>query len=178
MEKLEYILAKSPYVESIKVYTNLSGQIILDVVEREPIVRVINTGYVDYYIDKSGLRMPVSDKFAARLLVVNGNIRDRYAYKDSIHDPVLLDAYKLASFIYADEYWKAQIEGIYINEDLEFELIPRIGDLYVLFGNTDNMIEKFEHLLLFYKECMQQFGWKDYKEINLKFEGQIVCTKK
>jgi cell division protein FtsQ len=75
----------------------------------------------------------------------------------------------------------AQVNQIYLREDGDFILIPQIGDQIIVFGqaNSDSeVVEKFEKLITFYKEGIQYEGWDKYSEINLKFNGQIVCKKK
>ena len=54
-------------------------------------------------------------------------------------------------------------------------------DQKIIFGtaNSDQEVEsKFDKLKTFYTEAMEHEGWRKYKEINLKYEDQIVCKKK
>jgi cell division protein FtsQ len=67
---------------------------------------------------------------------------------------------------------------IYVDENGELLLIPRVGDQKIVFGKTDNIIKKFDKLSLFYRKGIVGNGWKKYSTINLKFKNQIVCTKK
>jgi len=70
------------------------------------------------------------------------------------------------------------IEQLYINKKSEFELIPKIGNHTILFGDIKEMKDKFEKLIAFYKQGISKSGWNKYKTINLKFKNQVVCTKK
>jgi cell division protein FtsQ len=47
----------------------------------------------------------------------------------------------------------------------------------VVFGSIENYEEKFRNLEAFYKKGLPVSGWNLYKEINLKYKNQIVCTK-
>ena len=45
-------------------------------------------------------------------------------------------------------------------------------------GKLENVGKKMENLRLFLEEGIALKGWNVYKEINLKFENQIVCVKR
>jgi cell division protein FtsQ len=85
--------------------------------------------------------------------------------------------YALAKFIEADTFWTANAEQIYVNEQQELELIPRFGDHRILVGDTTAMADKFKRLMVFYRDGLNKTGWNNYNLINLKFKGQVVCTK-
>lgn len=88
-----------------------------------------------------------------------------------------LDLYKMATFISNDEFWNAQVSQLYVNQENEFEVIPRVGNHEIIFGEADNIPFKFEKLMVFYKKALPKTGWNEYSTINLKFKNQIVCTK-
>jgi len=91
---------------------------------------------------------------------------------------LLIDLFKLSSFITQDQFLKAQIEQIYVTKTGEFELIPKVGRHLIIFGGIEDMENKFDKLLVFYHQGMNKTGWDKYKTINLKFENQVVCSKK
>ena len=145
----------------------------------------------NYYLDDDGKMMPLSDKYTSNVLVANGNISESFGQnyfrsvaniaKDSTlrARSVLDELYAMATYINKDEFWKAQIQQIYINNDKEMELIPLVCNHKIIFGDTSNMEEKFNKLLTFYKQGLSYTGdWNKYSIINLKFKNQIVCTKK
>jgi cell division protein FtsQ len=89
----------------------------------------------------------------------------------------IYDVYTLARFISGDSFWKAQIEQIYVNNQFEIELIPRVGSHIIEIGTAENIEEKFENLKLLYLEGFNKIGWNQYERINLKYKNQVVCTK-
>ena len=133
--------------------------------------------------------MPLSNNYTARVLVANGDINEPYqlnystdiissSKKDELNRHcVLCDIYNIAKFIYNDEFWRSQIEQIYVRNG-EYKLIPRVGSQVVLFGGINNLEEKFIKLEALYKQGFSQVGWNKYKTINLKYTNQIICTKK
>ena len=90
---------------------------------------------------------------------------------------ILFKIYSLAKFINKNKFLNTQIEQIYINKENGIELIPKVGKHLILFGDIDNMEEKFENLIAFYKKGLSKVGWDKYKKINLKYKNQVVCTK-
>lgn len=85
--------------------------------------------------------------------------------------------YDLAVFIRNDELWRVQIVQMYVNDEGDIELIPRVGNHRIILGDTQNMEEKFSKLQQFYQKGLGATGWNNYNTINLKFSGQVVCTK-
>ena len=83
----------------------------------------------------------------------------------------------MSSFIAGHELWSAQIVQIYVNNQGEYELIPRIGPHIIILGDLEDYRAKFEKLELFYKDGLNHVGWNQYLKINLKYKDQIVCTK-
>ncbi|HEY4197539.1 MAG TPA: cell division protein FtsQ, partial [Mucilaginibacter sp.] len=80
-------------------------------------------------------------------------------------------------YIRKDSLWDAQIAQVYVDQNHEIELIPRVGNQRILIGNADSLDIKFHNLLAFYKQALPQVGWDAYKLINIKYSNQIVGVK-
>jgi len=187
--KLEEVLSVHSAIKEANVYRNLDGDLHIRIEQRNPIVRVINRNGESFYIDDEGALMPLSTKYAAHVLVANGNIKDSYAKNYTLNlsqkndtavensHPLLVDLYQLADYIYRDEFWNAQIEQIYVNGQ-EFELVPRVGTHIIELGTLENYKNKFRNLRLLYEQGLPKAGWNKYKTINLKYNNQVICTKR
>ena len=77
-----------------------------------------------------------------------------------------------------DGFWDALIEQIVVANGNEVILIPKVGNFRIVVGELENVEKKMENLRLFLQEGIALKGWNVYKEINLKFENQIVCIKR
>lgn len=174
---LESSLNSHPAIAKSEVTVTIDGRVIVQVKQRNPILRVIDRSNESYYIDDEGKLMPLSEKFTAKVPVINGEFS---VQGGKFSDTTLLgEFYKIGQFIYADTFWKSQVESIYYTIDKEYELLPRVGKNRIVFGTLSDMDDKFAKLLIFYKEGMGSTGWwNNYSVINLKFKNQIVCTKK
>ncbi len=110
----------------------------------------------------------MSQNYTARVTVVTGNIT-KEKYKKLI---------ELRQYVLADALLKYQIIQIHIDNYNDIILIPRIGDHTITLGNFNNLRQKLNNLLLFYNKEFSVYTWDSYKDINLNFRNQIVCTKK
>jgi len=178
LERIEKNIKNNPYIAFAKVYADMDGLIHVEVEQREPILRIINASDQDFYIDKNGLKMPVSSNFTANVLVANGKILEHFSGKvDTLITVTAKDLYTTALFIRQDSLWDAQIEQIYVNDKNDIELIPRVGNQRVILGTADSLEVKMRNLMAFYKQAMPKIGWDTYKTINIKYTNQIVCEK-
>jgi cell division protein FtsQ len=185
--ELEDKLSNNHSIKEAQVYKTIDGQLVISVKQRRPIVRIFSNNE-SYYIDENGRLMPLSNKYTARLLVVNGSLNEPFAQRylfnysnlnDSLTDETLLDdIYRIADYIDKSEFWKAQIEQIHVDKVSGFSLIPKVGNHKIVFGGIDNLDGKFEKLMIFYKKGLSKTGWNEYSEINLKYKNQVVCTKR
>lgn len=187
IDRVEEAVASLPEVEKVEAYITIDGKLKINIKQRRPIVRVMPARGQDYYIDDQGKYMPLSKNYSARVFVVSGEITQRYrnlsmkwlAENDSIKQLTLFDeVYELAEFIDKDPFWKAQIQHAYVNENQEFELIPRVGSHNIELGNTTDLPKRFEKLMTFYNEGLPYSDWNKYSKISLKFDNQVVCTLK
>ena len=176
---LERLLKMNKYIDNADVFIDIKGNLQVNVIQRKPMLRIINNTYESFYIDEKGGKMPLSPLYSANVLVANGNIFEKYNAKDdSIQTPILRSLFYLSNVIRNDKFWNAQVEQIYIEQNQDIILIPRIGDHKIVFGDTSNANEKLENLLVFYKKALPKVGWETYHTINVKFKGQVVCSRR
>ena len=113
--------------------------------------------------------MPLSRRFTAYLPIATGAIKEDFAKTD---------LYKFALFLHNDKFWNAQIEQIVVLPNQDIKLIPRVGDHQIILGNLYGYKERLDKLLAFYENGLNETGWNKYSVINLKFDKQVVCTKR
>lgn len=178
MHDLESSLKANPFVEYAKVYGDMDGTLVIEISQRQPILRMLNRFDQDFYVDKHGLKLPLSPNFTARVLAVNGFIEEPFGGKvNSLRTQLARDVFKTVDYIHNDALWNAQIAQVYVNADKEIELIPRVGNQRILLGNADSLDVKFKNLLGFYKQALPKVGWAAYKTINIKYTNQVIGIK-
>ncbi len=191
INRIEKALLTHPAIENAEISLSVDGNLKIDITQRTPLLRVFLPSGESFYIDKRGEFMPLSENYTARVLVAGGNISSTFAQASSfnydkvktnkaIADQTLLDELvELSRTIENDSLMSCMIDQVFINDKNEFELIPLICDHKILIGNCEDLENKFNKLKIFYREGLNHVnGWDTYASINLKYEGQIICSKK
>ena len=189
VEAIEREIKRQPYVARAEVFLTMEGVVEIQVLQRQPILRIFNLSGESYYLDGLGSLLPLNPLFSARVLAATGFIDETFSGKvnylqDSVrsddslnHRSVMINLYKLGTYIVKDRFLRAQIEQIYVDKNGEFELIPRVGKHLILFGSADDIEKKFERLIAFYRYGLSRTGWNRYNVINIKYRNQVVCSK-
>jgi len=147
------------------------------IAERQPIARVFTVDGTSFYIDTAGNRLPLSDKFSARLPVFSSypSTKKPLTADDSV---VVQDVRRIAQYIQQDSFWVAQVGQIDITPQHTYELVPVLGNQIIKLGNGENIDRKFKRLLAFYKQVWSKAGFEKYETIDVQFEGQVVAAKR
>jgi cell division protein FtsQ len=185
--QIENSINNNPYIQDVKAYTTIDGELSIYVHQRVPLIRVFNPLNQSFYIDETGNFIPLSEKSSARVLVVSGFIYDSYKNRaakiidikdtNKMNKSMIDTIYTLAQFIHNDRFLNSLIQQIYVNLDRELELIPNLGKQTIIIGDISDLDLKFKELLRLYKKGFSKYGWNSYSYINLKYKYQIVCTK-
>lgn len=178
VERIEQVLEQDPFIENAESFVDAAGNLNLKIFQRQPILRVIDNNNLNYYLDKNGVKMPLSKYFSARVPIVTGAVppyvsdfllRKKYA---------LTQVFNLVQILNADAFFAPMIQQIVVDAAGEFTIIPILGDQKIRIGTLDDIEGKLDRLKIFYKEAMPYEGWKKYNSISVKYQGQIVCKKK
>ena len=155
LHNLESDVCSNPLVESAVIYMTIGGSLKAVVTQRTPVARVQTREQV-YYLDRQGLKMPLSPNYSASVLLVSGAVTDRD----------LPAVFQLVVKIRKDSFLKKNIVGI----EKKSEQI-QLGDIV-------NLNQKFKKLEAFYNKAILDKEIEIYKTIDLKYNNQVVCTKK
>lgn len=162
-------ILQNKLIKSADVFVTSDGGIRAVIKERIPLLRIITDRGDSYYVDKQGERMPLSSRNSAYLPLATGNIKEDFA---------TTELYKFALYLYGNPFWNAQIEQIVVNSSDDIVLITRIGDQEVLLGSLEDYEAKLERLKTFYTKALSSAGWNRYSKLNLKYDKQVVGTKR
>lgn len=84
----------------------------------------------------------------------------------------------MADFVNKDQFWRAQIEQVFVQENGELLVVPQVGDYLIEFGTPEDYTLKLRNLKAVYQQGFKNLGWNKYKTISVKYRNQVVCTKK
>jgi cell division protein FtsQ len=189
LKELEGEINSFPPVANSQIYKTVDGRIIIQIKQRNPILRIIDVNNDSYYIDDKGYVMKLSSNYTSHVLIANGNINTKFTINNKTNvielenesqgrRVIQADLYKLAKYVNNNKFWNAQIQQIFVNFSGDFELIPRVGSNVIIFGDYSDCENKFSNLMSLYKHGLPAVGWNKYESINLKYKGQVICTKR
>lgn len=165
-ESIEKVLRKNPMIREVECYKTPSGIVNVRVLQRSPRFRVV--GFSSYYMDSNRKAMPVSTNYSAYVPVVSGRVTITMAAGK---------LYDFVTYIADDPFWNAQIEQVFVRDDLKIELVPRVGDAIIMLGTLDSYASKLNKLKKLYANGFNIIGWNKYGLIDLQYKDQIVCEK-
>ena len=167
LNEVELALKSNKLVKNAEVSVSVDGDVRIEIEQKTPIARVITND--SYYVDNQGKVMPLSENYSARVPMVSGYVT-----------PNDLSALtKLAQHIEQDVFYKTQVVHIHAKfEDNTFTMRLRTYDFVIQLGELNALDKKLTNFKAFYKEAVERNQLNRYKAINLKFDNQVICTKK
>ncbi len=177
LKQMETALQRNIWIKTAQLFFDNNEILQVNVYEREPIARVFTSSGATFYIDDELAILPLSEKFSARLPVFTNFPSDKKVLSRA-DSSLLMDIRTVSLALQADSFRMAMIEQVDINADRLFEMVPKIGNQVIVFGDASDVEEKFNKLQLFYKEIMVKAGWKRYSVINVQYKNQVVAKKK
>jgi len=181
---IEKALSSNPYVDKVDSYITINGNLLVNIKEKQALIRIYDGGDKGFYLDDKGDIFPISRKYAPRVIIANGYIKEEVLkpngnIADSIYNgSIFRELFELIQLINGNTLLKAQINQIYVNSKGNFDLIPELGNHLIQFGTIVNAETKIKNLDAYYKKYLKTSIWDSYKTINLTYKNQIVCTKK
>lgn len=158
-------------IEDAEVVRYSDGSIRIHVTPIVPVLRVFD-GPSSYYVNRAGKRVKASARYHKNVPMIQGH----FDPSDTVFTPMSL--MPLVNFIASDSVWNSYISMIKVKSPTDILLIPNIREHVINIGSTDRLREKLDNLQLFYSKVLVKQGWEKYDTISLKWNGQIVATKR
>ena len=173
-ETIEQSVEKLQAIKEAQVYKIIkndsgtyNGVLVVKIIHREPVLRIISESG-NYYLDKEGNKIPASSNYTTNVLVTTGAVSEKLAVEKIL--PFVL-------YVEEDDFWHAQIEQINVERGGDVQLIPLIGDHIIEMGSLDNYETKLRRVKAFYEQVMAKNNWDKYKEINVKYDNQVIAKR-
>lgn len=184
LRSIETRMETHPAVRKAEAFTTFDGTLHLEVSQRIPVLRIFNSRGEDFYLDEDGCAIQPATLHAADVPVASGSIPVPFAQvagrsilEEGHGGTELQTLYQIALYLRSHDFWNAQIQEINILDNGDIRFIPRVGPP-ILFGPWQQVSEKFDHLLTFYRKALNTMGWQRYRQISVKYQGQIIGIKK
>lgn len=175
--RIETIIDGRSAVMKSQAFVTKDGTLHIKVTQRKPIVRFQKTDG-GFYADAEGYVFPLQSSYASYVQIIDGDIpiNMKSGHKGEIENPEekiwFNKVMKLVNFI-EDSPWKERIVQIHVGNGGELTLIPREGEEKFIIGQPMNIEDKFARIEKYYTAIAPLE--RNYKTINLIFDGQIVC---
>ncbi len=175
LDSMEQQIKKDVWINKAELYFDRNGLLKVEIEEKDPVARVFCSNGGSFYIDNEKNMLPLSKRHSARLPVFT-NFPSSLKVLSVPDSNLLNDVKMMGLFIQHDPFLMAMIDQIDINAQRQFELVPKIGEQIIFFGDATDLDLKFDKLKLFYKKIIPVYGWSKYSKINLAYKGQLVTT--
>lgn len=156
-------------IERASVVRLANDRLRVQVWPMKPVARIWPDNAPSYYVNRDGKRIKASSRYRLDVPQVSGRF-------DSLRSEMallpLLDA--LASDSDFDRY----ITLVDAADTANIILFPAVRGHVVNLGSADNVDTKLSRLRTFYCRVLPVKGWEYYDTISVKFDHQIVATRR
>lgn len=168
VEKIEELLSQSQYIESVECMFENGGRLKIRVEQIVPVMRVFD-GDHSYYVNKNGKSMTAVSTFFADVPIVEGHFTKAFG-------PMRL--LPMINYVENDPELKSLVTMYCVRDSNNIFIVPSIHGHVVNMGQCNNFESKFRKLKLFYKKVMPVKGWMYYDTISVKWDYQVVATRR
>jgi len=169
LTKIESILDGKSAIYKSEAYATKDSMLNVTITQRKPIVR-FQKGSKGFYADETGYLFPLQSTYASHVQIVDGAIPLN-------NEEWLERMIRLVRHIDDSKVWKDKIVQITVEEDGNLTLVPRDGKEKFIFGHPTDIESKFKKMELYYKAIKPSKTDKEYRWVDIRFDGQIVCRE-
>lgn len=175
-KNLEQKLRAHPSVAEGQVFHRLNGTIYVEAETRKAIARISGEDG-SFYVDTAGRKFPLSQHYAPNVPLVRGVIQETMEPVDTL-GCVLEELMPVIAFVHNHPFWQAQISEIRRMDNGDIMLTPEVGDIQMLLGDSYRLDDKFDRLFRFYQQVVKKQGWDRYRQVSVKYRGQVIAKKR
>jgi len=175
LKEIENELMQTKFIRNAEVYKDLEGTLVISINQSRPIARLMSNKMNDRYISSKGEVLPLSKRYTARVVLIDGPFADNAKIYDLNETEGGKQLMELLQFIEGNSFWKAQIAQMNIDRKGNIKMFTQVSKQVIEFGKPVDIEEKFKKLKIFYKDILPAKGWNSYNRVSVKFKDQIVC---
>jgi cell division protein FtsQ len=184
---IQVAVNRHPAIQSCNVYMGVDGILNIDIQQRAPMFRVMNSDGSGFYVDTLGQSFNLLDRSVAYVPIVSvegvmGAMEfpaTRAYYDENTLGLTYLDELVMfGNHMRKHADLKDWTEHIHLTAMGTLEVIPRIGRHVIDYGSIYNLEMKTKMLFQFYRSQLYITDLEKYSRINLNFENQVICEKR
>jgi cell division protein FtsQ len=175
---LEQELEKIEYVADARAYFTMSQELVVEVTQRVPVLRVFNRVGQSYYLDQSGKMMETSQYFSAYCMVATGNIGTYYK-PEGTDTGFLRQMAQMSYELGKKDNTSGLFTQISVQDEHSIWLISRIEGFPCRVDLYQPIIPQIEKWLAFVASADSTGAWKNtYESVDLRFSNQIIAHQR
>jgi len=184
LRRLSTTLDRNIWVQKARLFFDNNNVLHVDVTERTPVTRIFTEDGNSFYLDSTGVRLPLLTQVPVQLPVFTGypplkaGTRGIDAPRRGADSVLNAGVSQISAFLRQDPYWMAQIAQINITPERTFEMAPETGNYSISLGDGNDIAAKFHRLFLFDQQVLSRVGVERYARIDVSYAGQVVATRK
>jgi cell division protein FtsQ len=184
---IQVAVNRHPAIQSCNVYMGVDGILNIDIQQRAPMFRVMNSDGSGFYVDTLGQSFNLLDRSVAYVPIVSvegvmGAMEfpaTRAYYDENTLGLTYLDELIMfGNHMRKHADLKDWTEHVHLTAMGTLEVIPRIGRHVIDYGSIYNLEMKTKMLFQFYRSQLYITDLEKYSRINLNFENQVICEKR
>lgn len=184
---IQVAVNRHPAIQSCNVYMGVDGILNIDIQQRAPMFRVLNSDGSGFYVDTLGQSFNLLDRAVAYVPIfsVEGimGAMEFPATKEYYDENTLGLTYLDELIVFGNHMRKNAdlkdwTEHVHLTAMGTLEVIPRIGRHVIEYGSIYNLDMKTKMLFQFYRSQVYITDLEKYSRINLNFENQVICEKR
>lgn len=164
---MEQCLLKHDMVRTASCYKSPFQTVYIRVTQRIPMLSVVSDNGC-YYVDTDRRVMPAREKIQVEVPVFKGNVSSRAAVEEY---------FDFVEWLNDNHYWRALIKEVQVKNPKHLVLNQNGHSAKIILGPLDNYENKLNRLKKLYTKGLDQIGYPDYREYDLRFDGQVVGRK-
>lgn len=164
---MEQCLLKHDMVRTVSCYKSPFQTVHVRVNQRIPMLSVVSDNGC-YYVDTDRRVMPAREKIQVEVPVFKGNVSSRAAVEEY---------FDFVEWLNDNHYWRALIKEVQVKNPKHLVLNQNGHSAKIILGPLDNYENKLNKLKKLYTKGLDQIGYPDYREYDLRFDGQVVGRK-
>lgn len=168
-DSIERLLNGIDKIEDASVVRLTDGSVMVTVNPLHPVARVFDSKG-SYYINRAGKRITADARYHLDVPVIQGD------FVDSVFSATAV--LPLIEYISQDSVWNSLVSMIKVDSPSDIMLVPIVRGQVINFGKADDFESKFSRLKRMYTEVLPVKGWSYYDTLSVKWDGQIVATRR
>ena len=164
---MEQCLLKHDMVRTASCYKSPFQTVYIRVTQRIPMLSVVSDNGC-YYVDTDRRVMPAREKIQVEVPVFKGNVSSRAAVEEY---------FDFVEWLNDNHYWRALIKEVQVKNPKYLVLNQNGHSAKIILGPLDNYENKLNKLKKLYTKGLDQIGYPDYREYDLRFDSQVVGRK-